>query len=85
MDSLEREHEVYHRHYSGLSFEARDIMNGTRIPANDIDVDDDDDIDFPILNVNDLSIFPPSEEALLQTHEEREYEEILSSLLAKSN
>ncbi|KAG7094740.1 hypothetical protein E1B28_005557 [Marasmius oreades] len=83
IDSLEREREIYLKHYGALRHKTSSMVLE---PANDIDVDNDDyDIDFPLPNGHDLPIFPPGEEALLQSHEGREYEEILSSLLAKSN
>ncbi|KAK1216059.1 hypothetical protein PQX77_021309 [Marasmius sp. AFHP31] len=46
-------------------------------------MDEDEDVDFPYPNdLDGMPIFPPGEEALLQSYEGREYEEILSSLLA---
>ncbi|KAK1217091.1 hypothetical protein PQX77_020275 [Marasmius sp. AFHP31] len=87
---LEEERELYMKHYGGLSFEARDIIESAGLHDNNIGIDDldsdDVDVDFPFdTDVDGMPVFPPGEEALLQSHEGREYEEILSSLLANSN
>ncbi|KAK1222478.1 hypothetical protein PQX77_014684 [Marasmius sp. AFHP31] len=74
VDQLEREREIYMKHYGvhlpilGLSFEARDIIESAGLHDTNFCLDEmDEDEDG---------------EALLQSHEGREYEEILNSLLA---
>ncbi|KAL0057318.1 hypothetical protein AAF712_016052 [Marasmius tenuissimus] len=90
VDQLEREREIYMKHYGGLSFEARDIIDSVGLHDPNFGLDDicedEDDVDFSYPNdLNGMPIFPPGEEALLQSHEGREYEEILTSLLANRN
>ncbi|KAF9258297.1 hypothetical protein L218DRAFT_1005215 [Marasmius fiardii PR-910] len=76
---LERERAAYEQQYPALTFEGHNFINSAGYPLESMDIDIDDDDFSPPDSMNEM--FPPGEEALLHSHEGREYEEILSSFM----
>ncbi|KAF9257866.1 hypothetical protein L218DRAFT_1005710 [Marasmius fiardii PR-910] len=76
---LEREWAAYEQQYPALTFEGHNFINSAGYSLESMDIDIDDDDFSPPDGMNEM--FPPGEEALLHSHEGREYEEILSSFM----